>query len=179
MSIYFIGYGDLVKIGFTEDLRARFAALQTMVPVPLTFIGHMPGDKAVEAHLHTLFADARSNGEWFSCTDKVQQFVELVLVPGLPERPRVMKTAPMSEATKREWHRYGAALRADAVARWPDETHRHRVALITEGLGWKPRRVRSLYDRDGFGRLTATEANALTAWIAPEWFQLEQENEDK
>jgi hypothetical protein len=165
VSIYFVRFDSLVKIGFTDDLRGRFSALQTGIPVALEFVGHMPGDKAVEAHIHALFSTSRRRGEWFEMDERIGQFIALVLTPGLPAVARKTRTAPLAAASQAEWKAYSGKLRALAAARWPGDTHRHRQLMLVADLGWSNRRVRSLYDDDGYGRLTADERNALDALI--------------
>lgn len=65
--VYFIAPigGGAVKIGVTQDLRRRFAAIQGCSPLPLDIISLAPGGRELESHLHTMFAGARLHGEWF------------------------------------------------------------------------------------------------------------------
>jgi hypothetical protein len=63
--VYLIAAGEMVKIGFSADLGARFAALQTTSPVKLELLASIPGTYATERDLHVRFATQRSHGEWF------------------------------------------------------------------------------------------------------------------
>lgn len=54
-----------VKIGVATDVEARLAAIQTGCPYPLQIIVSFPGDLEHEAHLHNMFADKQTVGEWF------------------------------------------------------------------------------------------------------------------
>lgn len=58
----------LVKLGRSNDIKARFAALSTMSPVVL-ILRHLVYCKdyvASESKLHVMFADRRHHGEWFN-----------------------------------------------------------------------------------------------------------------
>lgn len=54
-----------VKIGCSRNVRERLAGLQTSWPGELSVIWMGPGGRAVESHLHEVFAGRRVRGEWF------------------------------------------------------------------------------------------------------------------
>jgi hypothetical protein len=66
--VYLIGAADgtgPTKIGKSIDVKSRLANLQSGSPVPLTVLWVTPGGYAVEARLHSIYADVRQHGEWF------------------------------------------------------------------------------------------------------------------
>jgi hypothetical protein len=165
MSVYFLRHNDLVKIGFSDDISRRLGNLRNMSPVPLELVGWMPGGKDVEAHLHSIFRSTRDSGEWFGITPELQTVMDLLLLRDLPVAAK--EIAPRVYAAGQvEWARLGIALRAEAISRWPTDTHKRRKELITADLGWGSRRVRQLYDQNGHGRLLTHETTALDAWLA-------------
>jgi hypothetical protein len=64
--VYFIQGGDLVKIGYTTNIRQRLYDLQTSAPIDLVLLGLIPGTRALEKEYHKRFAAHRVRGEWFS-----------------------------------------------------------------------------------------------------------------
>lgn len=65
--VYFVqAENGLIKIGVSNDPRARLRSLQTGSPVDLTLLGAAPGrGREMEAELHERFAAHRVRGEWF------------------------------------------------------------------------------------------------------------------
>lgn len=55
-----------VKIGTSNDPRARCSELSTGSSGALTLISQCPGDEVLERWLHAKFAAQRCNGEWFT-----------------------------------------------------------------------------------------------------------------
>ncbi len=57
---------DLYKIGYTEGrVKDRLKALQTGSPHILSIVEQCSGSIAHEKHLHEVFEDNRTHGEWF------------------------------------------------------------------------------------------------------------------
>ena len=54
-----------VKIGYTTELRARIATLQTGCPYPLRCLHLVPAAQKLESWLHRLLRAERLTGEWF------------------------------------------------------------------------------------------------------------------
>ncbi|MGY4224397.1 hypothetical protein ACVMIH_001758 [Bradyrhizobium sp. USDA 4503] len=55
-----------IKIGFTAGKPSqRIAKLQTGCPWPIVILATVSGTTAEEAKLHQIFADLRTEGEWF------------------------------------------------------------------------------------------------------------------
>lgn len=67
--IYFVrpvGQAGPIKIGFSNDVDARFVGLQSGSPVRLELIATIPGDRSHESLLHYRFSEDRLYGEWFA-----------------------------------------------------------------------------------------------------------------
>jgi hypothetical protein len=56
---------DLIKIGFSGDVRKRHSALQVTSPHTLHLLMDIPGGEDLERELHFRFRDFRVRGEWF------------------------------------------------------------------------------------------------------------------
>jgi len=65
--LYLIQGGLFFKIGITKDIQKRLGHLQTSCPMPLKVIKSWQLDEAriVERHLHKLFQEYQTSGEWF------------------------------------------------------------------------------------------------------------------
>lgn len=161
MSIYVIRYGDLLKIGYSSDLAARVRAILWGIPGKVaTFVGHMPGDLEVEAHLHLRFEASRFSGEWFRETDELLAFCEIVLTKELPAvAPRVTGSRKaVASAVSLETRQ---ALREYAANRWPAQGQEERVKLLNKELGWLLSRTKSFYHGDYRAVLRASEADQI------------------
>jgi hypothetical protein len=76
-QIYFIGFRNYVKIGFTRTpLKYRLAGLQTAVPEKLVVLAVIDGSAADERALHKRFSSYRLEGEWFQFDGELREFVE-------------------------------------------------------------------------------------------------------
>lgn len=164
MSIYFVRFQNMVKIGFSDNVALRLHSLQTGIPVTIEFVGHMPGDREVEAHLHSIFGGSRETGEWFASTPELESFMALMLIKDLPKRPAEPRRE-VHRASRIQWEAYAANLRQAADAKWPDATRSARIEHLRTELGMGARRVRSLYDNDGPGRLLSDEVATLDKWM--------------
>lgn len=76
MSVYFIREGDLIKIGFSSNVRSRVMAIINGLRGKGELLGYMPGDRSVEKHFHQMFAADREYGEWFCVSDKLLTVIE-------------------------------------------------------------------------------------------------------
>lgn len=76
-SVYFIGAGDFVKIGWAIDPTKRVKELQTGCPHELTILATLHGTQVEEFELHRRFAAyrVRHNGEWFHATPELLSFI--------------------------------------------------------------------------------------------------------
>lgn len=85
--VYYAGVGDLIKIGFTTQLRTRMWALR-----PDVLLAAEPGEPRLERRRHDQFEHLRvpGHGELFGIADEllrhVDQLSQLFLVPPIGER---------------------------------------------------------------------------------------------
>ncbi|WP_396921658.1 hypothetical protein [Mycolicibacterium sp.] len=69
--VYYLKFGDRVKIGTSTNLRKR------LLDIPHDeVLAVEPGGSAMERCRHLQFANSRVNGEWFSSTDDLMQHIE-------------------------------------------------------------------------------------------------------
>lgn len=110
MPVYFIRAGDteMVKIGWSQDVPQRVAAIQTGCPVEVRVIRILDADRRAEARLHRQFAECRQRGEWFSFSSDMLGDVGLADLPlpvsrssgagPLPSEPFFVPTAAEIES---------------------------------------------------------------------------------
>lgn len=166
MSIYVLRYGDLIKIGYSSDLAKRVTAIMAAIPGEVSFVGHMPGGQEVEAHLHSTFSATRFSGEWFKSTPEMEAFCRTILIPEmLAAAERVTGTRKAQSVETNQAAK--ATMRAYALRRWPEATHRARIGLLAEDLGWLKSRVFDFYHGSKTAVLRAAEAEQVAA-LAPE-----------
>lgn len=162
MSIYVLRSQHLIKIGFTDNLRARLSAFRSMVPTDVELVGHMPGDMAVEQHLHNRFAKHHFSGEWFVETDEMKRIFATILEPDLP-----------AAAEKAKKHRDGTdvfalseKVKSAAAERWPIENIGRRITNFASDLGWTKNRARDLFYADQRIAIRASEQEQIARWLA-------------
>lgn len=75
--VYFIATDDFahVKIGYSTDLPARQAALQTGNHRQLRLLAYMTGTENDERNFHDKWACFNTSGEWFSLTTSIINFL--------------------------------------------------------------------------------------------------------
>lgn len=70
----------IYKIGSSSNPSRRLGEIQNMSPVILDLVWKHPGDIELETHLHHVFTENRSHGEWFIFEDdplpQIKQAVE-------------------------------------------------------------------------------------------------------
>lgn len=74
--VYFLGGGQLVKIGKADDPIARMKGHQCGSPVRLSILGLLYGPIEAERALHKRFHEQRQYGEWFLPTGGLAEFIE-------------------------------------------------------------------------------------------------------
>ena len=79
--VYFVRGYDMVKIGWTMNVKGRLRDLQTGSPVPLVVLCSEPGGPERESQLHARFARYRSHGEWFRLRGDVLDYVTSHIAP--------------------------------------------------------------------------------------------------
>lgn len=171
MSIYVLRSDNLVKIGFTDNLRTRVSAIISAVPVPVEFVGHMPGDREVEAHFHHRFSAQNFSGEWFVETEEMRLVFQTMLTPRLPDLPeRERRDRSEQRRAQRE---LASEVKTATQAAWPNTSAGDRVQALANALGWRGSRVKDLYYADSRVALRSEEQRQLDKWldayrIAPE-----------
>ncbi len=75
-TVYVIGFGAYVKIGFSTDLPGRMLDLQEHAPAELTLYASFPGTIADERALHARFKGCRLRGEWFLKRGKLAKWIK-------------------------------------------------------------------------------------------------------
>ncbi len=166
MSIYVLRSETLMKIGFSEDLPNRVRSISAAIPLPVVFVGHMPGGREVEAHLHQTFSASRFSGEWFVETPEMTALFATILIPELPLIPTRKSTQRQAdfEALKA----ISDGVRRAAESRWPLLSKAERVKKLSTDLGWNHGRAKDLYYQNKRMSLRASEQDELREWIAPE-----------
>ncbi len=66
----------LIKIGVSTDPRSRLRNLDSATPGGIDVLAVVRGDRSHESTLHTLFATARVNGEWFEPVEALDRHIE-------------------------------------------------------------------------------------------------------
>ena len=163
MSIYVLRSDNLVKIGFSDSLRQRVRAIIAAVPVPVEFVGHMPGDRDVEKHLHARFAAYRFSGEWFKETEEMRAVFSALLTPNMP--------APMTPRAERRSSNRDAQfaladrVKSEAFLRWPGKSKADVVLDLAEIFGWPKSRTRDFYYKEPRIVLRGVEFQDVSAWL--------------
>jgi len=68
--VYFMRLGDLIKIGYTTNLRQRVSSIN-----PEEVLATEPGGRARERELHKRFAALRVHGEWFRHEGELAEYI--------------------------------------------------------------------------------------------------------
>lgn len=78
--VYYIGARDVgrVKIGRTQNLRARLNTLSAQSIDRLTVLATEPGGSREERARHELFKHLRRHGEWFEWTQDIEDWLVAV-----------------------------------------------------------------------------------------------------
>jgi hypothetical protein len=163
MSIYVLRSDNLVKIGFSDGLRKRVRSIIAAVPVPVEFVGHMPGDRAVEKHFHTRFAAYRFSGEWFKETEEMRAIFSALLIPNMPkaETPRAERRSSNRDAQ----FALSDRVKSEAVLRWPGKSKADIVLSLAAVFGWPISRVRDFYYKEPRIVLRGVEFQDVSAWL--------------
>lgn len=87
-KVYFIGpklaTGQPVKIGFSLDVEARLATLQTGHHEKLRLFATVDGDRQLEAHYHKRWKLRRTNGEWFVLGKAILDEIDRIIAEQSP-----------------------------------------------------------------------------------------------
>lgn len=76
--VYFIRNPDsgLIKIGTTAYLSRRLSCLRSHSGAELELLGSLPGNRYVEAGLHSRWAGLRVRGEWFRPDPEILEWIK-------------------------------------------------------------------------------------------------------
>jgi hypothetical protein len=77
-GVYFAGFAEYVKIGWSTNVNARLRELQTGAPERLRLYTVLPGIRDKEKDTHRRFAHLRLQGEWFRRAPDLVEFMEQV-----------------------------------------------------------------------------------------------------
>lgn len=164
MSIYVLRSDNLVKIGFSDNLRNRVQAIISTVPVPVEFVGHMPGDRDMEKHLHDIFGASHFSGEWFVETTAMTALFETILIPNMPQIETTKQQKRKAELS--EMKSVKAKVRLVANSRWPLLSKADQVLALASELNWTKSRTRDLFYGDPRMVLRAFEQADLDALLS-------------
>jgi hypothetical protein len=93
MAVYFIQVGEdgPIKIGISDGVADRLAALQTTLPYELRVVAVIPrGDRAMEQDLHLRFRSHWIRGEWFVPHPELLLYIQ---IHGKPFKPPIIRRA--------------------------------------------------------------------------------------
>lgn len=75
-TIYVIGVGEYVKIGFTaSSIDSRLRCMKVSMPEDPVVYATFPGSRADELHLHKRFSDLRTKREWFLLGAELEEWI--------------------------------------------------------------------------------------------------------
>jgi hypothetical protein len=166
MSIYVLRSDNLIKIGFSDNLRQRVQSIVGLVPVPVEFVGHMPGDREVEKHFHDLFAASHFSGEWFVETEQMRALFSTILIPRMPRPEGALEVKRSAE--KNSTQKISSRVRDEAAIRWPNKAKSDVVFELAIALGWSKTRTKDFYYADHRLALRAYEMKEVEAWLDQE-----------
>jgi hypothetical protein len=76
MTVYFIRCGEMVKIGVSDNPKARLRNIQTCNPAPAEIVKTELGGPGREQALHRRFWRQHERGEWFRYEGALRRYVE-------------------------------------------------------------------------------------------------------
>lgn len=74
--VYFIREGDAIKIGFSENVKVRFAGLQSGHHGSLELLGTIAAPVDIEQAILAKFDHLRIRGEWFRAEPELLEFIK-------------------------------------------------------------------------------------------------------
>jgi hypothetical protein len=77
--IYFVACEreQMIKIGCARNPKQRFFSMKGTSPLPLEFLGAIPGNQVEERLLHSQWAVHHVRNEWFRAAPEIIEFVKL------------------------------------------------------------------------------------------------------
>lgn len=97
--VYFLQCAETgrIKIGATDDLTTRVAAINSASCAPARLIAVVSGGKEVEGYLHARFAEDRVNGEWFRQSPELIEIASAACYGRFPYRDVAMPCRPVRD----------------------------------------------------------------------------------
>lgn len=93
--VYFVAIGDCVKIGFSTNMKARMKTFRTS-SADIQLLLAIPGDRALEREMHTLFDEQRIERELFHLEGRVADFLDWHIHEGFDRAMELLKTSAPS-----------------------------------------------------------------------------------
>lgn len=144
-----------IKIGFSYDIDARLASIARNMNCTIVVLAVVRGNERAEANLHSRFAHARNEGEWFHPIPEIREYISSLEDIGFPATvsPKRQKQPPEHDGYSRTHDREQAkAVLRSAVARLPRETTTaHATEILYRQLSeaypgqWGRRRVKAIF----------------------------------
>jgi len=136
MAVYFIRSGDYIKIGVATNPHQRMRDLQTGNPIKLEIMGAIPGSFEMETELHRQFSENRTEGEWFTVDNRIEDFITSIvaLFPDYLDRDFLINETPAikKKSKKNKQKRKGKKSQAKIWSDWrylSDEERYHLAHL--------------------------------------------------
>ena len=82
--VYFVLFGQYVKIGHAKCIRNRLTTIQISLPEKLVLLGVIPGGMNEERELHARFSNVWIRGEWFRFTEEIHDYIKSEAIPYCP-----------------------------------------------------------------------------------------------
>jgi predicted DNA-binding transcriptional regulator AlpA len=76
--VYFVQLNNMIKIGFTDDLRQRMIQLMNDSPYQIKLLHSALGDRNLERSYHLQFAKLCVRGEWFHADQELIDFIQML-----------------------------------------------------------------------------------------------------
>lgn len=73
--VYFLGCGDLIKIGRSKNPRRRLSVIRSSSAHEVEVLGVVVGGEIIEAAIHDTFRHLESHGEWFRRAPDLDAFI--------------------------------------------------------------------------------------------------------
>lgn len=89
--VYVFDFGDMVKVGYTKDLKTRLTSIQCQLKKKACDTFSILATKDIEAKAHDRLAQYRINGEFYNCTFKNACEVVSVLAAAQKCQPRIVE----------------------------------------------------------------------------------------
>lgn len=83
--VYFVLFGQYVKIGHAKCIRNRLTTIQISLPEKLVLLGVIHGGMNEERELHARFSNVWIRGEWFRFTEEIHDYIKSEAIPYCPD----------------------------------------------------------------------------------------------